>query len=75
MTSHDEHYVICLFSGRKEDRNKEIDGNRAYVTLRYVTLRYVTYVTQGCYHTINGYIPFPNQCRTYKTSSALQPEG
>ena len=39
------------------------------------TLRYVTYVTQGCYHTINGYIPFPNQCRTYKTSSALQPEG
>ena len=72
MTSHDEHYVICLFSGRKEERNKEIDGNRAYVTLRYVTLRYVT---QGCYHTINGYIPFPNQCRTYKTSSALQPEG
>ena len=39
MTSHDEHYVICPFSGRKEERNKEIDGNRAYVTLRYVTLR------------------------------------
>ena len=34
MTSHDEHYVICLFSGRKEERNKEIDGNRAY-TVRY----------------------------------------
>ena len=58
--------------GRKNGTKRLTEIER---TLRYVTLRYVTYVTQGCYHTINGYIPFPNQCRTYKTSSALQPEG
>ena len=58
--------------GRKNGTKRLTEIER---TLRYVTLRYVTYVTQGCYHTINGHIPFPNQCRTYKTSSALQPEG